>query len=328
MLSLRKAARNMTNLTNLETKQNHIAVVGAGQIGTPVVARLAALGARVTWISRTRPRSLPQGVEHRSVDATDARALAEAIRGTEAVIAAVNPAIYDAQVWRETLPPLHRGLIDAVSIAGSRLVVLDALYLYALDQGPLKPETVQQPSTQKGNVRKQVADMLSEAQAAGRIRATVLRASDFWGPELSSALFTREGISALKRGKRPLLIGDPDQPHAFSHRDDVVNALVNLALAESDVEGRVFHAPVIHVAPRALISALARALGVEARPVVTPAWLLRLFGVFSKPMAGLVEMLPQWQAPYLVDDSDYRKRFGVEPTTVAEGVAQLAHAAA
>lgn len=321
MLFLRKA-----NMTNLENKQIHVAVVGAGQIGTPVVERLVALGARVTWISRTRPRSLPQGTEHRSVDASDARALAEAIRGAQAVIAAVNPAIYDAKVWRDTLPPLHRGLIEAVSKVGSRLVVLDALYLYALDQGPLKPETAHQPSTQKGNIRKQVADMLSDAQAAGQIRATVLRASDFWGPELSSALITRDGVSALKRGKRPFLIGDPDQPHAFSHRDDVVNALVNLALAAPDVEGRVFHAPVIHVAPRALISALSRALGVDVRPVVTPAWLLRLFGVFSKPMAGLVEMLPQWQAPYLVDDSAYRQRFSVEATSIADGVAQLARA--
>ena len=322
MLFLRKAM----DMDNLKNKQMHVAVVGAGQIGTPVVERLAELGARVTWISRTRPRTLPDGVEHRSVDATDARALAEAIRGASAVIAAVNPAIYDAQVWRETLPPLHRGLIDAVSKVGARLVVLDALYLYALDQGPLKPETAHAPSTEKGNIRKQVADMLAEAQAEGRVRATVLRASDFWGPGLSSALITREGLRSLKQGKRPFLVGDPDQPHAFSHRDDVVNALVNLALAESDVEGRVFHAPVVHVAPRTLLSALTRALGVEARPLVTPAWMLRLLGVFSKPMRGMVEMLPQWQNPYLVDDSAYCERFGVQATSLADGVAQLARA--
>lgn len=322
MLSLERR----TDMTTLKDKQIHVAVVGAGQIGTPVVERLAELGARVTWISRTRPRALPPGVEHRSVDATDARALAEAIRGTQSLIAAVNPAIYDAQVWRETLPPLHRGLIDAVSKVGSRLVVLDALYLYALDQGPLKPETAQAPNTQKGKIRKQVADMLAQAQAEGRVRATVLRASDFWGPDLSSALITRDGIRALKQGKRPFVVGDPDQPHAFSHRDDVVNALVNLALAESDVEGRVFHAPVVHVAPRALLSALTRALGVEARPFVTPAWLLRALGVFSKQMRGMVEMLPQWQNPYLVDDSAYCKRFGVQATSLAQGVAQLARA--
>jgi nucleoside-diphosphate-sugar epimerase len=310
----------MTKLTNNQV----IAVVGAGQIGTPVVQRLAALGARVTWISRTRPRELPAGVTHKSVDASDPVALARAIDGATAVIAAVNPATYDAQVWRETLPPLWRGLIEAVAKVGVRLVLLDALYLYALDRGPLAPQTAQTPSTQKGRVRKQISDMLAEAQAQGRVRATVLRASDFWGPDLTAALFTSEGIAGLKAGKRPFLLGDPDQPHAFSHRDDVVNGLVNLALAEPDVEGQVFHAPVVHVAPRALLTALTCALGVEVRPFVAPAWLLSVFGLFSKPMRGLVEMLPQWQAPYMVDDRAYCQRFGVEAISVADGVAQLA----
>lgn len=304
--------------------QLNIAVVGAGQIGTPVVERLAQRGAQVTWISRTRPRSIPAGVIHKSVDATDSAALARALSGAQAVIAAVNPATYDAQVWRETLPPLQRGLIEAASQVGARLVVLDALYLYALDRGPLSPDTPALPATQKGRVRKQIADMLAEAQAAGRIRATVLRASDFWGPQLSAALLTSDGIAGMKRGKRPFLLGDPDQPHAFSHRDDVVDALVTLALADADVEGRVWHAPVLHVAPRALVSALGRALGVSVKPFVTPAWLLRLMGLFSKPMAGLVEMLPQWQQPYLVDDRGYCERFGARAISLDEGIAQLA----
>ena len=312
------------HMTTLQDTQIHIAVIGAGQIGTPVVQRLVERGARVTWISRTRPRAIPSGVEHKSVDATDSEALARGITGAQAVIAAVNPATYDAQVWRETLPPLQRGLIEAAAKAQVRLVVLDALYLYALDRGPLSPETPEIPGTQKGRVRKQIADMLMEAQAAGRIRATVLRASDFWGPELSAALLTREAITGMKRGKRPFLIGDPDQPHAFSHRDDVVSALVNLALADADVEGRVYHAPVLHIAPRTLVSTLTRAFGVQVQPLVTPPWLLRLMGLFSKQMAGLVEMLPQWQAPYLVDDRGYCERFGVQATSLDEGVAQLA----
>jgi nucleoside-diphosphate-sugar epimerase len=313
-------------MAKLDNTQTNIAVIGAGQIGTPVVQRLVERGVQVTWISRTRPRAIPAGVIHKSVDATDAEALARAITGAQAVIAAVNPATYDAQVWRETLPPLQRGLIEAAAKVQVRLVVLDALYAYALDRGPLSPETPELPATQKGQVRKQIADMLAEAQAAGRIRATVLRASDFWGPDLSAALLTREGLAGLKQGKRPFLVGDPDQPHAFSHRDDVVDALVNLALAEADVEGRVFHAPVLHIAPRALVSAISRALGVQVQPIVTPGWLLRVMGLFSKQMGGMVEMLPQWQAPYLVDDRGYCERFGTQAVSLDDGVAQLAHA--
>ena len=315
-------------MTSNNTHQNlagtRIAVVGAGQIGTPVVESLALRGIRVTWLSRTRPPNIPAGVEHKCVDARDARALADAVRGAAAVIAAVNPATYDAQVWRETLPPLHRGLIDAVSSVGARLVLLDALYLYARDQGPLSPQTAQAPQTEKGKIRKQTADMLVEAQRRGLIRATTLRASDFWGPDLSSALLTRDGLAGLKAGKRPFLIGDPDQPHAFSHRDDVVAGLVNLALAADDVEGKVFHAPVVHVTPRELVAAVARAFGVEVQPLVAPTWLLRLIGLFSKTTHGMLEMLPQWRAPYLVDDRAYCERFDVRAISLDEGAAQMA----
>jgi len=312
----------MSKLENVQGKR--LAVVGAGQIGTPVVERLVSLGAQVTWISRTRPGHVPAGAVHEAVDAADGSDLAEAVRGAEAIIAAVNPATYDAAVWRETLPGLHRGLIDAAARSGARLVLLDALYLYAIDRGPLSPDTQQTPRTEKGKIRKQTADMLAEAQREGRVRATVLRASDFWGPGLSSALFTREGLASLSAGKRPFLIGDPDQPHAFSHRDDVVDALVNLALASDDVEGRVYHAPVVHVTPRDLVAALSGAFGVRVKPFITPAWMLRVIGLFSRTTRGMIEMLPQWQRPYLVDDRAYCERFGASATALTTGAAQLA----
>jgi nucleoside-diphosphate-sugar epimerase len=301
----------------------HIVVVGAGQIGKPLVARLAREGHRVSWLSRTAPAVVPDGARHLSVDVRDGDALARAAQGAHAIIAAVNPATYDADVWRATLPPLHRGLIAGAEMAGVRLVVLDALYLYATHEGPLSPETRQESATEKGKIRKNVADMCSKAQRAGTLRATTLRASDFWGPELSSALLTREGILALRSGKRPMLIGNPDAPHAFSHRDDVVAALIALAFAEADVEGRVFHAPVIHVTQRELVQACARALGVSARPLVTPRWMLRLAGLFSRSTRGLIEMLPQWEAPYLVDDSGYRERFQARAITLDEGAARM-----
>ena len=314
----------MSNQNERRSGAAHIAVVGAGQIGTPLVARLLEQGHALTWISRTRPERVPEGARHVAIDASDAQALAQALQGTQAVIAAVNPATYDAEVWARSLPALHRGLIDGVGRVGARLVLLDALYLYTTQEGPLSPSTRQAPETEKGKVRKQLADLLAAAQRAGRVRASVLRAPDFWGPDLSAALLTREGLEGLRRGKGPLLLGNPDLPHAFAHRDDVVEALVTLALAGDDVEGNVFHAPVIHPSPRQLVQAFADAFGVRVRPFVAPRWLLRVAGLFSRSTRGLVEMLPQWQAPYLVDDSGYCQRFGVRAISLAEGVARIA----
>lgn len=304
-------------------EKQSMVVVGAGQIGTPLVRRLVAMGHPVTWLSRTRPAEVPAGAVHLAVDARDADAVARATSGARAVIVAVNPATYDATVWARELPPLHAGLIAGVGRSGARLVVLDALYLYETGAGPLRPDTPQRPSTEKGKVRKQLADMLVQAQSAGALRATTLRAPDFWGPGLRGALITDDALAGLRRGKRPLVLGNPDAPHAFAYRDDVVDALITLALADDDVEGQVFHAPVIHVSARALVTALCAALQVDVQPRVAPRWVLRLAGLFDASARGLVEMLPQWEQPYLVDDSAFCERFRVHATTLEAGVAQM-----
>jgi nucleoside-diphosphate-sugar epimerase len=311
-------------MTNAQPSQNpsSIVVVGAGQIGTPMVERLRREGHAVTWISRRRPDHVPEGVRHVALDASDGARLAEVARGARALIAAVNPPVYDAGVWAQTLPALHRGLIEGAAGAGTRLVLLDALYLYTTREGPLAPTTRQAPETAKGKVRKELADMLVAAQREGLLRATVLRAPDFWGPELSSALLTRDALAGLRSGKRALLIGNPEAPHAFAHRDDVIGALIALAFAADDVEGQVFHAPVIHETPRAMVEAYAKVYGVAPRVLVAPGWLLRVAGLFSRQMGGLVEMLPQWESPYLVDDSSFRLRFGAAPISLAQGAAR------
>lgn len=307
----------------LQSFHGTLAVVGAGQIGQPLVRQLAALGYPVIWLSRTRPQSIPAGVTHRAVDVCNRATFCEAIAGASAIIAAINPPHYDATVWADTLPRLHTSLIAGAIGTGARLVLLDSLYLYATNSAaPLAPDSPQTPSTKKGQIRKHTADMVVQAQQTRNLRATVLRASDFWGPELHSALFSTAALQRIRQGRGPFLFGNPDAVHAFSFRDDVVHALLNLASATDSVEGQVFHAPVIHVAPRALARAFADALGVNAQPIVAPTWLMALLGLGSRQMRGMVEMIPQWQRPYLVDDSDYCQRFQAQATPLATGVQQ------
>lgn len=319
----------MTNPAPNESHDNlqpaRLLVVGAGQIGTPLVERLTAEGHQVTWISRRVPPQIPDGARHVSLDASEGKALASQAQGARAILVAANPATYDAKVWARTLPPLIDGVIEAATRTDSRLVLLDALYLYALGHGPLSPDSPRKPSTEKGKVRNALAERVDRAQRGGT-RITTLRASDFWGPGLHSALLTNEGIGGLEAGKATLLLGDPDAPHAFSHRDDVVEALCRLAFADADVEGQVFHAPVVHVTPRELVERLSAACGVRPRVRVAPAWMLRAAGMFSPMARGLVEMLPQWEQPYLVDDSRYTQRFGITARSLEAGVAQLAAA--
>lgn len=284
-----------------------IAVIGAGQIGAALVRSLVADGHRVRWLSRSKPPEIPDGVAFAAVDVCDSGALANALGTAAVMIVAINPSVYDARVWAQTLPKMHRGLIAAAQKTDIRVVLLDGLYQYALDQGPLSPDTRLEPTTRKGQVRKQLVEMW---QASG-VRTTRLCASDFWGPGLSRSLLTTTALAGLKRGTPVLVVGEPDAPHAFTHVNDLLEGLTNLALAD-DVAGLTFHAPVTHMTPRRLVEIGARSVGVTAKLRKAPAWLLRIAGLFDKNTAGIIEMLPQWTQPYLVDDTAYRARFNAE----------------
>ena len=293
-------------------------VVGAGQIGRPLAAALARSGP-VRLASRRGGTSAP-GVDAVAVDARDAAALAAAADGARAIVVCANPTTYDADAWARELPPLVDGAIAAAAATGARLVVLENLYLYRLDAGPLAPDTPVGPATKKGAVRAQLAATLQRAHDDGRIRAAAVRPSDFWGPGLTSALLSDDVVRGVVAGRGPHVPGDVDAVHAWSYRDDVVDLLARLATGPDDDLGRAWHAPVIHASPRAMVAAFAQAAGTTATVRSVPTWLLRALGVASPTLRGLVEMLPQWSAPYLVDDAATRARFGVAPTSLDDGV--------
>lgn len=296
-----------------------IVVVGAGQIGTPLAARLVALGHRATLVSRRVPKTLPAGVRHVALDAGDGAALGGLLAQTSAsaVVVAANPGTYSAKAWREGLVPLHRGVVAACRRAGARLVVLENLYMH----GPLDrigPDAPMAPVSRKGEVVAALTRALEDAATDG-VRVVRLRAPDFYGHGLTSAVVGEEAIRNAERGALVLVPGDADAEHAFSHRDDVVDALAMLALGPEQPPGAVFMAPSIHISPRALLDRYAhraRGAGARARVLVLRKGVLRAAGVAVPLLRELAEMAYQWTEPYRVDDSDFRVRFGIEPVAL------------
>jgi nucleoside-diphosphate-sugar epimerase len=157
------------------------------------------------------------------------------------------------------------------------------------------------------------------------LRFVVGRAGDFVGPGAGpgGALMSMDAMAGLARGRRVLLVGDPEATHAFSYVPDVVEGLAALGTAGSDVEGRVFHLPVVAVRPRALVAAVADGLGARAGTLVVPGWAIRLLGPVVPLLRELRETLYQWDRPFLVDDGAFRARFprvGSDVAGVVKGV--------
>lgn len=304
-------------------------IFGAGPLGQAVASALRARGDAFRLVNRSG--QAPAGFADADVvagDLTDPAARQRAARDAAVVYhCAVTP--YPA--WARTLPSLMAGTIDAAASAGARLVYGDNLYAYAPTEAPLTENTPEQPSTRKGQVRKTVADQLRAAHAEGRVEATIGRGSDFYGPGVHDSFVGGEVFGRLADGKRPRVLGDPDQPHTFTYIEDFGRALVVLADHDAAL-GQTWHVPnAPPVTTRAFAEAAAEAMGRDAVVQATPSWMVRALGLVNPMMREIAEMLYAWEQPYLVDHTAFQQAFGDAfgaPTPLADGIATTAAALA
>jgi len=304
-------------------------VFGNGPVGSSAARFLLEEGLEVRVVSRTgrRPTGLFDGLsadqerrlEFRPVDALDLQEVLAASSGASHVYHCANVLYQD---WWKVLPTLQQNLMSAARQHRSVLAVADNLYMYARGVSVINEDTPETPPTRKGLLRKQLHDRLVEAGNSDGLPWTSVRASDYYGPgaTMQSVFGTQLFLDALFKGKRPRVIGDPDQPHSYTYVGDYGRALVVAALAPS-AHGRVWIVPTDRtLTARQAAEIFFEAAGRNARLSGIPRSLITAAGVFSPLLHEVTEMLYQKEEPYVVDGSRFASRFGFEPTPIEEGV--------
>ena len=160
-------------------------ILGAGgSIGVELAKALPAFTDRIRIVSRT-PRKVNTGDELFAADITDAAAVDKAVKGSEIVYLTVGFP-YRLKIWEERWPVAMRNVIDACKRHNSRLVFFDNVYMY--DHNHLQhmtEETPIRPTSKKGAIRKQIADMLMSEVKEGDFTALIARSADFAGGKSS-----------------------------------------------------------------------------------------------------------------------------------------------
>lgn len=303
-------------------------IFGTGSLGQAVASVLLARDRDVRLANRSgQPPAGFEEVETVAGDLAKPTAARDAAQGADVVY---HCAVTPYAEWPHTLPALMEGAIDAAASVGARLVYGDNLYAYGPSDEPLTETTPEQPTTRKGRVRKEVADMLRRAHEEGRVQATIGRASDFYGPGIMNSAVGHEVFGRLAAGQAPRLLGDPDQPHSFTYIEDFGRALVVLAEHEKAF-GETWHVPnAPPVSTRSFVLKAAKAMGREAPQVsAAPSWLIKVVGWFRPMIGELAEMLYLWEKPFVVDHSKFERAFGDEfgeVTPLNEGISQTAAA--
>lgn len=293
-----------------------ILVLGAGNIGRLTAERLVAAGHDVRIASRSGGAAIA-GAQALRLDAADADATRAAARGTDAVLNAMNPPSYTT--WARDWPPVARSVQGAAEAADARLVMIGNLYAYGRVEAPMTEQTPLRPAGRKGEIRKQMWLDLEAAGRAGRLRATELRASDYFGPHSGSGVSHLDDyvIPPAARGRTVrLVVGAPDVPHTWTYLDDIAALAARLLLCEDDdVWGRPWMVP---SAPPATIREVAErvaALAGRPAPRVVPLPRVVRAALRTVPtVRELEETRHQLERPFVVDSSAAEQRFGLAPT--------------
>jgi nucleoside-diphosphate-sugar epimerase len=293
-------------------------VFGTGPVGLAVTDELVQRDRRVRMVNRSGRARVPDGVEVVGGEATDGAFAREASAGASVVYFALNPP-YDK--WPELFPPLQEGVLEGAASAGAKLVAMENLYMYGPTDGrPLTENLPYAANTRKGKVRTRMAKELMEAHTSGRVRVAIGRASDFFGPRVLSSATGEQVFGRAVEGKSAQVAGDPDQPHTYTYAPDIGKGLVTLGEREEAL-GRAWHLPSPEtVTTREFVEMIFEEVGKPARIQAPPKILLRALGLFNPALRETIEMLYEFEEPFVVDDSSFERAFGEQATPLREAI--------
>jgi nucleoside-diphosphate-sugar epimerase len=298
-----------------------IALVGAtGAIGKSVANALHQQGRRYRVIGRSRS-TLQKAfgddplAEVVTWDPEDERTIRESLKGASAIVYMVGVPYTDFHLH----PILMRRVLDAAIAENiDRLLLIGTLYVFGLPQTErITEDHPRQPHTFKGRKRKEQEDMVLAAHATGKIKTTVLRLPDFYGPGVERSMLT-DLFVAVKQKRKAKMIGPIDRPHEFVFVPDVGPVVARL-LDTPAAFGRAWN---LGGAGATTQLELARmAFAGPPRYMAAGKMMLRLLGLFDPFLREFVEMHYLMTDPLIVDDSALQELLGgITKTPYSEGV--------
>jgi len=287
-------------------------ILGCGPVGCSAMTALAGRGEQVQVVSRQPSPQLPSGVTHQALDVLDRVRLEAACRGSDVIYQCLSAPYHR---WAAEFPPLQEAVVRVAKSVGARLVSFDNVYMYgAPGAEPFGEDHPNRPCSEKGRVRAAMAEELHGLHARRELLVAQVRASDLFGPGMRDSALGEQLIGRAVAGKTARGFGNLSMPHTWAFTLDAGETLARVGLS-ADAFGKVWHVPSDE--PRSqneiaqeLSTILQRSVTIEP----TPAWVLRVVGLFQPKAGAMVEMAYEFEQPFVVADSAARRLLGQSHT--------------
>lgn len=298
---------------------NHV-VLGTGAIGRAIMAELVKRGESIRMVNRSgRMEEVPAGVEVVAADLYDQAKVKEVTHGAKVVYQAAQPSY---NKWPEKFPPLQNAIIEGLTDSGAKLVLVENLYMYGPTNGtPMTENLPHNAHTRKGKTRSEMSKTALAAHQAGKLKVAIGRGSDFFGPWGLPSTMGERIFYPLLQGRAAQVTGRADLPHTHTFTTDFGRALVILG-ERPEADGRAWHVPndMPRITQGELIRMFADQAGVPAKMSSMGTLMMWMGGLFVPEAKETVEMMYEFNQPFIVDSSEFEKTFDMKATPMREAI--------
>jgi nucleoside-diphosphate-sugar epimerase len=291
----------------------------SGVIGKELAKSLTQYTDKIRVVSRN-PKKVNQTDELFAADLTNAEQTLKAIEGSEIAYLTVGIQ-YKASIWQQQWPVIMKNVIDACKVHNTKLVFFDNVYAYGKVNGWMTEETPYKPVSKKGEVRKQIAEMLMNEVEKGNIKAQIVRAADFYGPDTPLSMVTVTVFNNFNKGKKAQLFISDKYLHSYTYTPDAGKATAILGNTES-AYNQIWHLPTNKnvMTGKQFVEAVAEAFSVEPKYMLLNNFMISLAGLFIPEVRESKEMMYQVGSNYLFDSTKFEKAFNFEPIDYKAGI--------
>jgi nucleoside-diphosphate-sugar epimerase len=297
-------------------------ILGAnGAIATQLSKYLLDYTSQIRQVSRN-PKKVNASDELVSADLLDYGQTEKAVAGSKLVY--LMPGLkYDIKVWQRDWPILMRNVIDACKKHQAKLVFFDNVYAYGFVKGPMTEQTPLNPVSKKGEVRAKVDALLLNEIKAKNLDAMIVRAADFYGPNVLLSLPHTLVTEKIKGHKTPQWFGNAKAVHSFTFTPDAGKCVALLGNTPTAFN-QTWHALTSNekITGEEYVKIACQLANRPNKIQPLSKNMIKLIGLFVPVLKEFGEMMYQYENDYFFDSSKFEKAFDIKATSYQQGIAE------
>ncbi len=228
-----------------------------------------------------------------------------ALKGAAVVYFAIN---FPYSEWASSYPVAVRNTLKSLDPGIKPIFVFPGnVYGYGVFRSlPVKETHPLVAKSKKGMLRNSIEATLMYYHRKNRIRLLLPRFADFYGPNVTNALYGAMFSRPLE-GRSPIWPINADVLHNFTFINDAARA--TLALMEDSTScGEAYHIAGEAITAREFIMIILRELNSNLKLKVLSGKFLKLASLLNPNIRELTELLYEYQNPYILDCSKFNEK--------------------